>query len=68
MGGVCEVGTRIQSVMVRDSGPPLSIHLMPRADSDIIRVNALKTSMVILSSYKVASDLIDQRSSTYSSR
>ena len=37
-------------------------------DSDIIHVNALGTSMVILNSYKVATDLLDQRSSTYSSR
>ena len=68
MGDICEVGTRIQSVMDRDSDPSLSIQLMPFADSDIIHVNALGTSMIILNSYKVATDLLDQRSSTYSSR
>ena len=68
MGDVCEVGTRVQSVMDRDSDPPLSIHLMVCADSDIIHVNALGTSMIILNSYKVATDLLDQKSSTYSSR
>ena len=70
MGDVCEVETRIQFVMDRDSDrsdyPPL--HLMLRADSDIIHVNALGTSIIILNSYKVATDLLDQRSSTYSSR
>ena len=67
MGDVCEVGTRIQFVMDRDSDyPPL--HLILSADSDIIHVNALGTSMVILNSYKVATDLLDQRSITYSSR
>ena len=70
MGDVCEVETRIQSViqMDRDSDSPLNIHLMLCADSDIIHVNALGTSMVILNSYEVATDLLDQRSSTYSSR
>ena len=68
MGDVCEVGTRIQSVMDRDSHSPLSIHLMIDVDSDIIHVNALGTSIIVLNSYKVASDLLDQRSSTYSSR
>ena len=56
---------------VRDgstSGRPLSYHLMLCADSDIIHVNVLGTSMVILNSYKVATELLDQRSSTYSSR
>ena len=66
MGDVREVGTRIQSVMDRDSDPLL--HLMLRVDSDIIHVNALGTSVIILNSYKVATDLLDQRSSTYSSR
>ena len=66
MGDVCKVGTRIQSVMDRDSGPPL--HLMLCVDSDIIHVNALGTSMIILNSYKVATDLLDQRSVTYSNR
>ena len=70
MGDVCEVGTRVQSVMDRDSDPlsDLLLHLILRADSDIIHVNALGTSMIILNSYKVATDLLDQRSSTYSSR
>ena len=68
MGDVCEVGKRIQSVMDQNSDLPLSIHLMFYADSDIIHVNALGTSMVILNSYKVATELLDQRSSTYSSR
>ena len=68
MGDVCEVGKRIQSVMDRDSDSPLRIHLLLCADSDIIHVNALGTSMIILNSYEVATDLLDQRSSTYSSR
>ena len=70
MGDICEVGTRIQSVIDRDSDPPLSFHpsLMLCADSDIIHVNALGRSMVILNSYKVANDLLDQRSVSYSSR
>ena len=68
MGDVCEVGKRIQSVTVRDSDPPISIHLILCADSDIIHVNALGTSIVILNSYKAATDLFDQRSSIYSSR
>ena len=54
--------------MDRDSNPPLSIHLILCADSDIIHVDALGTSMIILNSHKVATDLLDQRSSTYSSR
>ena len=66
MGDVCEMGTRIQSVMDRDSDPPF--HLMLCADSDIIHVNALGKSMIILNSYKVATDLLDQRSRIYSSR
>jgi hypothetical protein len=37
-------------------------------NSDIIHVNALGTSMIILNSYKVATDLLDGRSSIYSSR
>ena len=68
MGDVCEMGKRIQSVMDRESDPLLIIHLILRADSDIVHVNALGTSMIILNSYKVATDLLDQRSSTYSSR
>ena len=51
----------------RDSDPPL-IHLTLYTDSDIIHVDALGTSIIILNSYKVATDLLDQRSSTYSSR
>ena len=65
MGNVCEMGTRIQSVIVTLI---LHFHLIVCADSDIIHVNALGTSMVILNSYKAATDLLDQRSSTYSSR
>jgi hypothetical protein len=39
------------------------------ADSDIIHVNALGTSMVILNSSKVATELLlDERSSIYSNR
>ena len=68
MGDVCEMGTRIQSVMDRDSDLPLSIYLMLCSDSDIIHVNALGMSIVILNSYEVATDLLDRRSSTYSSR
>ena len=68
MGDVCEVGSRIQSVMDRDSNPPLSIHLILCADSNVIHVNALGTSMIIFNSYEVTTDLLDQRSSTYSSR
>ena len=64
MGDICEVGTRIQFVI--DS--PHSIDLTPCLDSDIIHVNALGTSMVILNSYKVAADLLDERSTIYSSR
>jgi hypothetical protein len=37
-------------------------------NSDIIHVNALGTSMVILNSYQVANDLLNERSSIYSSR
>jgi hypothetical protein len=68
MEDVCEVGKRIQFVMDRESDSPLSTHLMLCADSDIIHVNALGTSMIILNSYEVATDLLDLRSSTYSSR
>ena len=68
MGDVCELGTRIQSVMGRDFELPHSIHLMFCADSDIIHVNALGTSMIILNSYQVATDLLDRRSNNYSSR
>ena len=54
--------------MDRDSDLPLSIYLMLCSDSDIIHVNALGMSIVILNSYEVATDLLDRRSSTYSSR
>ena len=37
-------------------------------DSDIVHVNALGKSMIILNSYEVASDLLDRRSGIYSSR
>ena len=46
----------------------LSIDLIPCTDSDIIHVSGLGTSIVILNSYKVATDLLDKRSSIYSSR
>ena len=45
-----------------------NIHLMPPTDSDIIHVNALGTSMIILNSYEVAVNLLDKKSSIYSSR
>ena len=54
--------------LYQDADLSLSIHLMLCADSDIIHVNVLGTSMVILNSYKVATDLLDRKSSTYSSR
>ena len=54
--------------MDRDSDPLLGIHLTPCTDSDIIHVNALGISIIILNSYEVATDLLDQRSSTYSNR
>ena len=54
--------------MDRDYESTLSIHLILCADSDIIHVNALGTSMVILNSYQVATDILEQRSSTNSSR
>ena len=64
MGDVCEVGERIQFVF----DTPQNIHLMPSTDSDIVHVNALGTSMVILNSYEVAVNLLDKRSGIYSSR
>ena len=64
MGDVYKVGKRIQSVI----NSPHSIYLMPYADSDIIYVNALGTSVVVLNSYKVATDLLDEKSGIYSSR
>ena len=68
MGNVCEVGKRIQSVIDRNSNPPLCIHQKLYADSDIIHVNALGTSMIILNSYKAVTDLLEHRSGIYSSR
>ena len=66
MGDICEVGTRTQFVII---DPPHSIYyLILCTDSDIIHVKALGTSMIILNSYKVATDLLEERSSTYSSR
>jgi len=47
---------------------PHNIHLEPCTDSDIIHVNALGTSIVILNSYEVAVNLLDKRSGIYSSR
>ena len=65
-------GRRLQSGdknTVRASKEPLILlFLIVYSDSDIIHVNALGRSMVILNSYKVASDLLDQRSISYSSR
>ena len=66
MRDVYEVETRIQTVMNRDPYPLLRIHLMLCADSDIIHVNVL--GMIILNSYEVTTDLLNKRSSTYSSR
>ena len=56
------------TVRDRDHDPTLIIHLTPCVDSDIIHVNALGTSIIILNSYKAANDLLEQRSSAYSSR
>ena len=64
MGDIYEVGKRIQSVV----DTPHNIHLIPRTDSDIIHVNALGTSIIILNSYEAAVDLLDKRSGIYSSR
>jgi hypothetical protein len=64
VGDVCEVGKRIQSVF----DTLHNIHLMPCTDSDIIHVNALGTSVIILNSYEVAVNLLDKRSGIYSSR
>ena len=46
----------------------LRFYLMVCADSYIIHVKALGTSIIILNSYEVATDLLDRRSSNYSSR
>ena len=64
MGDVCEVGERIQFVFAT----PHNIHLLCCTDSDIIHVNVLGTSIVILNSYDVAVSLLDKRSGIYSSR
>ena len=64
MGDVYEVGKRIQSVF----DTPHNIHLMPCTDFDIIHVNAVSTSIVILNSYEAAVNLLDKRSSIYPSR
>jgi hypothetical protein len=64
MGDICEVGNRAQSATDLSH----SIHLIPVTDSDIIHVNALGTSIIILNSYKVATDLLVERSGIYSSR
>jgi hypothetical protein len=64
MGDICEMGTGTSCVINPDN-----FHLlMPLTDSDIIHVKALGTSIVILNSYKVATDLLVERSSIYSSR
>ena len=68
MEDIYEMETRIQFVLDRDSDTPFSIDLIPCTDSDIIHVSGLGTSIIILNSYKVATDLLDKRSSTYSSR
>jgi len=47
---------------------PCTIFISCLADSDIIHVNALGTSIVILNSYEVAVNILDKRSSIYSSR
>jgi len=59
------MGERMQWVF---DTPDNHIHLMPSTDSDIIHVNALGTSIVILNSYEVAVNLLDKKSSIYSSR
>jgi hypothetical protein len=64
VGDVCKVGKRIQSVF----DTPHNIHLIPCTDSDIIHVNALGTSIIILNSYEAAVNLLDKRSGIYSSR
>ena len=64
-------GRRLQSGdknTVRDETLILRFRLIVYADSDIIHVNPLGRSMIILNSYKVANDLLDQRSISFSSR
>jgi hypothetical protein len=61
-------GQEYSPLIDRNSDHPLCIHLKLCADSDIIHVNVLGTSMIILNSYKVATDLFDRKSSIYSSR
>jgi hypothetical protein len=53
---------------VIDPSDQYSFNLMPYVDSDIIHVNALGTSIVVLNSYKAATDLLVERSNNYSSR
>jgi hypothetical protein len=48
----------------RSDGPPRN----SSSDSDIIHVNVAGTSIVVLSSMQVISDLFDRRSSLYSDR
>ena len=56
VGDIYEMGTRIQSVF----DTPHNIYLMPCTDSDIIHINTLGTSIVILNLYKVATNLLDK--------
>ena len=63
-GDICKMGKRIQSVLDTQH----NIHLMPCISSEIIHVNTLGTSIVILNLYEVTVDLLDKRSSIYSSR
>jgi hypothetical protein len=71
MGDVCELevgkGIKSESVMDRHPDSPLNVRLMlcVDTDSDIIHVNALGTSMIVLNSY-ASYHLLDQRSNTYS--
>jgi len=64
VGDAYEVVKRIQSVLDTQD----NVHLMPCTDNDIIHVDALGTSIVILNSYEVAVNLLDKRSGIYSSR
>ena len=41
---------------------------LPRTGSDIIRLKVLGHTIVILNSFKAATDLVDQRSAIYSDR
>jgi hypothetical protein len=64
MGDICEVGTTTQSVIYS----LIVLILMFGSDSDIIHVDVVGTSMIILNSYKAATELLEERSSNYSSR